>query len=90
MVVIVLNKNIVIIGGGIAAVSAIKAIREVNKEINIYVFQNEKSYPYYRIKLTKGLFDNIEENKFLLQKREWYDSNKVNLYLDKEVLLLIL
>ena len=81
-----LNKNIVIIGGGIAAVSAIKAIREVNKEINIYVFQNEKSYPYYRIKLTKGLFDNIEENKFLLQKREWYDSNKVNLYLDKEVL----
>lgn len=86
MVVIVLNKNIVIIGGGIAAVSAIKAIREVNKEINIYVFQNEKSYPYYRIKLTKGLFDNIEENKFLLQKREWYDSNKVNLYLDKEVL----
>ena len=53
MVVIVLNKNIVIIGG-IAAVSAIKAIREVNKEINIYVFQNEKSYPYYRIKLTRA------------------------------------
>lgn len=81
-----MNKNIVIIGGGIAALSAIKAIREIDKEINIYVFQDEKYYPYYRIKLTKGLFDNIEESKFLLQKKEWYELNKVNLYLDKEVI----
>ncbi|WP_300382376.1 FAD-dependent oxidoreductase [Clostridium sp.] len=80
-----MSKNIVIIGGGIAAVSAIKSIREIDKEINIYVFQNEKYLPYYRTKLTKSLFGNLEEDKILLQKKEWYDSNNVKLCVDKEV-----
>lgn len=81
-----MSKNVVIIGGGVAAVSAVKSIREVDKEINIHIFQNEKYYPYYRIKLTKGLFDNLEEEKILLQKKEWYDLNNVKLYFNKEVL----
>lgn len=80
-----MDKNIVIIGGGVATVSAIKAIREIDKEININVIQGEKYYPYYRTKLTKGLFDNLEADKILLQKKEWYDSNNVKLYIDKEV-----
>jgi nitrite reductase (NADH) large subunit len=85
MAVIQLSNNVVIIGGGVAAISAIKAIREIDSETSIYVFQNERIYPYYRIRLTKGLFDNLEENKILLQKKEWYELNNVNLYLDKEV-----
>jgi nitrite reductase (NADH) large subunit len=80
-----MSNNIVIIGGGIAAVSAVKAIREIDDKVNIYLFQNEKHYPYYRLKLTKSLFDNLEGDKILIQKREWYESNNVNLYLDKEV-----
>lgn len=85
MAVAQLSKNVVIIGGGIAAINAVKAIRELDSETNIHIFQNEKIHPYYRIRLTKGLFDNLEEDKILLQKKEWYESNNVKLHLNKEV-----
>lgn len=80
-----MSNRVIIIGGGVAAVNAIKAIRELDKEAEINVFQNEKTYPYYRIKLTKNLFDNLEEDKILLQKKEWYDMNNIKLHLGEEV-----
>ncbi|MBU3142957.1 NAD(P)/FAD-dependent oxidoreductase [Clostridium sp. CF012] len=81
-----MSDNIVIIGGGVAAVNAVKAIREIDRDINIFIFQNEKYYPYYRIKLTKGLLDNLEEEKIMLHKKDWYELNNVKLYLDIEVI----
>ncbi|ADL53157.1 NAD(P)/FAD-dependent oxidoreductase [Clostridium cellulovorans] len=80
-----MSKNIVIIGGGIAAISAIKAIRETDSESEIFLFSNEKVYPYIRIRLSKGIVENLDENKILIQKREWYEQNKVNISLDKKV-----
>jgi nitrite reductase (NADH) large subunit len=79
------SNKVIIIGGGVAAVNAIKAIRELDSEAEINVFQNEKFYPYYRIKLTKNLFDIHTEDKILLQKKEWYDLNNVSLHLGEEV-----
>ena len=81
-----MSDNIVIIGGGVAAVSAVKAIREIDSDINITIFQNEKYYPYYRIRLTKGLFDIHEAGKILIQKKEWYELNNIKLYLGSEVI----
>ncbi|WP_423231074.1 NAD(P)/FAD-dependent oxidoreductase [Clostridium magnum] len=81
----VLNNRIIIIGGGIAGISAIKAIREVDSEIEIHMISNEKFYPYNRLRLTKGLFGNLSEEAILLQKREWYEANSVKLYINKEV-----
>ena len=74
-----MNKRIVIIGDGIAAISAIKAIREIDLDSYIYLIGEEKFYPYNRIRLSKGIFDEIEENKILLQKKEWYEQNKVKI-----------
>ncbi|MGV8981226.1 NAD(P)/FAD-dependent oxidoreductase [Clostridium sp.] len=79
------SDNIVIIGGGVTAVNAVKAIREIDSDTNIFIFQDEKYYPYYRIKLTKGLFDNLEEEKIMLQKKDWYELNNVKLYLNNKV-----
>lgn len=78
-------KHIVIIGGGVAAVNAVKAIREINTDLNITVLQNEAVYPYYRTRLTKSLFENLEADSILLQKKEWYEQNKIDLLLSKEV-----
>lgn len=78
-------NHIVIIGGGVAAVNAIKAIREINTDLNITVVQNEAVYPYYRTRLTKSLFENLEADTILLQKKEWYEQNKIDLLLNKEV-----
>lgn len=80
-----MSNKVVIIGGGVAAINAAKAIREVDSAAEIDVFQNEKAYPYYRIKLTKNMFGNLEEDKILLQKKEWYVSNNINLHLGVEV-----
>jgi nitrite reductase (NADH) large subunit len=79
------SNKVIIIGGGVAAVNAIKAIRELDREVEINVFQNETIYPYYRIKLTKNLFDNLAEDKILLQKKEWYSLNNIKLHLGEEV-----
>jgi len=83
--VIELNDRIIIIGGGIAGISAIKAIRETDSTTEIHMISNEKFYPYNRLRLTKGLFGNLSSEDILLQKKEWYEINKVNLHIDKEV-----
>lgn len=78
-------KNIVIVGDGIAAVTAVKAIREHDGESDIYLFGEEKFYPYNRIRLSKGIFDELEENKVLLQKKEWYEQNRVKIFVETKV-----
>ncbi|MBE5965641.1 MAG: NAD(P)/FAD-dependent oxidoreductase [Lachnospiraceae bacterium] len=79
-----MKNNIVIIGGGIAAVNAIKAIRELDQASEIHLIQNEHYYPYYRIRLTKSLFEPLKIDKLLIQKQDWYEQNKVHLYLGRE------
>lgn len=68
-----MTKRIVIVGTGIASVTAIKAIREIDIDSEIYLIGQEKSYPYNRIRLSKGIFDDLAENNILLQKKEWYE-----------------
>lgn len=80
-----MNEKIVIIGNGIAAISAIKSIRESDKESEIHLIGKEKFYPYNRVRLSKGLLSGLEEDKTLLQKREWYSDNNITLYLDNKV-----
>ncbi|OCL26356.1 pyridine nucleotide-disulfide oxidoreductase [Orenia metallireducens] len=78
-------EKIVIVGNGISAINAIKAIREIDKKSSIELFGEEKFYPYNRIRLSKGLLSSLEEDKILLQKKNWYDENNIELYIDKKV-----
>ncbi|KNF09510.1 nitrite reductase NasD [Gottschalkia purinilytica] len=81
-----MKEKVIIIGSGIASISAIKAIREINKNIDIDLINEEKFYPYSRIKLSKRLLGELEEDKLLLQKKEWYDSNNINIYKNTKVI----
>ena len=81
-----LNEKIVIVGNGIAAITAIKSIREIDKDTEIHLFGDEKFFPYNRIRLSKGILDKLEEEKILLQKKDWYESNGIKLYKDKKVI----
>ena len=78
-------NRIIIIGNGIAGITAVKAIREVDKESEVFIFGEEKFYPYNRIKLSKNLFDELSEDNTLLLKKSWYEENKVNIYVSKKV-----
>lgn len=81
-----MTESIVIVGNGIAAISAIKSIREIDKFCKIHLIGEEKFYPYNRVRLSKGLLSGLEENKILIQKKEWYSENDVILYLDNKVI----
>lgn len=85
MVVSQMADRIIIVGGGVAAVSAIKSIREIDENSEIYLFSNERFYPYYRLRLTKGLFENTVEEKLLLKNIDWYAENNVNVHIGKAV-----
>jgi nitrite reductase (NADH) large subunit len=78
--VIDLEDKIIIIGNGIAAITAIKSIREINQECEIHLFGEESFYPYNRVRLSKGLLGSLVEEKILLQKKEWYETNNVKLH----------
>lgn len=80
-----MEEKIVIVGGGAAAISAIKTIRQINVQSEIIIFGEEKFYPYYRIKMSKALLGGLEEEKLLIQNKQWYASNNVKLYLDHKV-----
>ncbi|TCL59735.1 nitrite reductase (NADH) large subunit [Hydrogenispora ethanolica] len=77
-------KKVVIVGAGIAGINAIKAIREKDSEVPIDLVSDEPFFPYNRMKLSKGLFE-LELSDNLLQKKEWYAQNRVNLLLGEAV-----
>ena len=72
--------NFVIVGGGIAGLSAAESIRVRNKTCEINIFTDEKYYPYYRTKLSEYISEDIEEKDFLVKPKEWYDENNIKVH----------
>ncbi len=71
--------SIVVIGAGIAGLSAIKKIREVNKEISILLITNEDRLPYKRTKINKHISVGFEKEQFKLLNENWYLEQNVDL-----------
>ena len=80
-----MTPEIIIIGGGVAAFNAIKSIREIDSDVIVHLIQNEPIYPYYRTRLTKSLFENLEADDISLQRKEWYDQKNIIIHFKKEV-----
>ena len=66
-------KRYFIIGGGIAALSAAKAIRENDPSGLIVMISGEHALPYYRPALTKQLLADISAEDIAIKKPAWYD-----------------
>ncbi len=71
------EKHYVIVGSGVAAVHAAKAIRDHDGEAAISIFGEENTLPYNRIKLSKGLFTDLHSEKVLIKKEKWYQTNNI-------------
>ena len=80
------SKNYCVIGTGVAAVYAAKAIRDQDKEANIHVFGAEKTPPYNRIKLSKDLYSDLNSEKVLIKREKWYKDQNINLHLQTKVI----
>ena len=76
----------IIVGGGLAGVSAIEGIRERDKDRPILLIGSEKDRPYDRPPLSKKLWlgkKKVEE--IFLHDQKFYDENKVTLLLETTV-----
>ncbi len=63
-----------ILGGGIAALSAAKAIREHDRSGLIVMISGESALPYYRPALTKQLLGSITAENIAIKPASWYDA----------------
>ena len=68
--------DVLVLGSGIAAISAADAARKENPELHVLVCTREKAHPYYRLRVQERL---IEAQKNLeLHEDEWYDLREIN------------
>jgi len=67
--------NYIVIGAGLAGAHAVDGIREIDKEGSVLLIGNEKSLPYDRPPLTKGLWTGKKKvEKIFLHDQAYYDS----------------
>lgn len=73
------DKTVVIIGSGIAALSAAQAIRESQDMPGIIIITADKEYPYYRLNLTRYLAGEIKNNELFIKDKSWFEENKIDI-----------
>lgn len=79
------KEKFVIVGSGVAAVSAANAIRMRNKVAEITLISAESSYPYYRPALSDLIVKDVPAEEFNLNPETWYAENNINLMLNTTV-----
>ncbi|WP_439740645.1 NAD(P)/FAD-dependent oxidoreductase [Bacillus pseudomycoides] len=80
-----MGKTFVIIGSGVAAVNAAKTVRDHDKDSNIFIFGEEPSLPYNRIKLSKELYSDLHSEKVVIKKEKWYQNNDISVFTNTKV-----
>lgn len=75
----------VIVGGGIAAVSAAEALREASPEAEIILVSKEPDLPYYRLNLTRYLANEVKADALPLHPEAWYGDQRIDLRRGAEV-----
>lgn len=79
-------EKIIIVGSGIAAISAAESIRKHNKNIGILIISEEEYYPYIRMQLSKALSDNINIKSIYLKEENWFVENSIGFIKGQKVI----
>ncbi|MDD4456120.1 MAG: FAD-dependent oxidoreductase [Syntrophotalea acetylenica] len=79
------GATIVIVGAGIAGISAAAAARETNPAARILVVGREPELPYYRINLTRYLAGELTSEQLSLHPAGWYEERRIELRPSVEV-----
>jgi nitrite reductase (NADH) large subunit len=77
--------RIVIIGAGIAGVSAAESVRNASADSTITLISFEPDNPYYRLNLTRHLAGEIDSAELVIHPDEWYRSRQIDLLAGKRV-----
>jgi len=73
------RDRIVIIGAGIAGVSAAEAVRENAPDAEIILLSKEDEFPYLRLNLTRLLAGEFAEKNLPLHSAEFYETQHIQL-----------
>ncbi|MCF6460187.1 NAD(P)/FAD-dependent oxidoreductase [Clostridium sp. Cult3] len=74
-----------IIGNGIAGLSAAREIRKLDTEGSITMVTSEPYLTYYRVKLTESLSKDFESEELLVNDEDWYKEKNINVLVSKIV-----
>ena len=70
--------KVVVVGAGIAGVSAVEPIRS-SSSAEVVLISQDPQLPYYRLNLTRYLAGEVTESDLPLHPAGWYDENNVQL-----------
>jgi NAD(P)H-nitrite reductase large subunit len=70
----------VIVGAGIAGLSAASAIAAHDPGATIALVNGEDRAPYKRTKISKNIYDGFEYDAFLLNKPGWYEARRITVF----------
>ena len=71
------DDKYLILGGGIAALEAARAIRTRDKTGAITILSDEQHLPYNRPMLTKALLADMTEEQILVEPQSWFDEQNI-------------
>ena len=77
-------NHAVVVGAGIAGVSAAEAIRKFAPQAEITLISNETYLPYYRLNLTRYLAGEIGADQLSLHPDIWYNIHNIRLLRNTE------
>jgi len=77
--------NVVIVGNGVAGVTAARVIRERTPDAGISVYTREPYHYYYRPRLPEVLAGSLEIPDILANPPEWYESRRIEVHLSRAV-----
>ena len=78
--------NVLVLGAGGAGISAVQAIRSVDKKIKINLVSKEKCMPYSLCELPDFLSGNISMKVLSQLDADFFTKNDINLILGKEAI----
>lgn len=81
----IMKTNYVIIGNGIAGLSAAKEIRNRDKDGSITLVSSEEYLTYYRVKLSHYISKDFEDKELYINKADWYEKMNIEVLLGKIV-----
>ena len=77
--------RVIIIGNGLAGTIAAKTLREMDQEIEIDIFSDEKYHYYPRPNLIEFLAGSFPLKRIFAYSEEWYRNQKIKVYLERTV-----
>jgi nitrite reductase (NADH) large subunit len=80
-------QRIVILGGGIAGLTAATEARRQAPQKSIILVLREKRLPYYRLNLTRFLAGDIAEEELQIQSQLWFEEQGINCVFSEATLI---